>query len=115
MFKGHIAGVLSLQFSTGIIGVQYTLANVSGRGHKFLAWCMPLSDYSTGGRFKTSRGIFLLYLPMGRKGNESTISEIFQVSLDERINSGTPTRGESLILENTARGKECSEPEQLLT
>ena len=56
MFKGHIAGVLSLQFSTDIIGVQYTLANVSGRGHKFLAWCMPLSDYSTGGRASAGGG-----------------------------------------------------------
>ncbi len=40
--------------------------------------------------------------------------EIFQVSQEELINSGTPTRGESLILENTVWGKECSDPEQLL-
>lgn len=34
------------------------------------------------------------------------IAEIFHVTLDELINSGTPTRGESMILENTARGRE---------
>lgn len=42
-----------------------------------------------------------------------TIAEIFHVTLDELINSGTPTRGESLILENMAQGKEPVMPERI--
>ena len=34
------------------------------------------------------------------------IADIFHVTLDQLINSGEPTRGESMILENTARGRE---------
>lgn len=40
-----------------------------------------------------------------------TIAEIFHVTLDELINSGTPTRGESRILGNIAQGKEPVMPE----
>lgn len=42
-----------------------------------------------------------------------TIAEIFHVTLDELINSGTPTRGESLILGNMAQGKEPVMPEHI--
>ena len=41
------------------------------------------------------------------------IAEIFHVTLDELINSGAPTRGESLILESMARGKEPAVPEHV--
>lgn len=41
-----------------------------------------------------------------------TIADIFQVSLDRLISSGDPTRGEALILENTARGSDTT-PEQV--
>lgn len=40
------------------------------------------------------------------------IADIFQVSLDELISSGEPTRGEAAILESTARGKEAA-PEEV--
>jgi len=42
-----------------------------------------------------------------------TIAEIFHVTLDELIHSGTPTHGESLILEKVARGKEPAAPEHI--
>ena len=42
-----------------------------------------------------------------------TIAGIFHVTLDELINSGTPTRGESLILENIAKGKEPAPPKNI--
>ena len=41
------------------------------------------------------------------------IADIFHVTLDQLINSGTPTQGESMILENTARGKKTDVPEHI--
>lgn len=41
------------------------------------------------------------------------IAEIFHVSLDQLINSGNPTHGESMILENIAQGKEPAPPEHI--
>lgn len=41
------------------------------------------------------------------------IADIFHVTLDQLINSGEPTRGESMILENTARGREPHAPEHI--
>ena len=42
-----------------------------------------------------------------------TIAEIFRVTLDELINSGTPTSGESVLLKSTAQGKEPVAPEHI--
>ncbi len=41
------------------------------------------------------------------------IADIFHVALDQLINSGTPTQGESMILESTARGKQPEVPEHI--
>ena len=42
-----------------------------------------------------------------------TIAEIFHVTLDDLINSGVPTRGESVILRDVARGREPVSPEHI--
>ena len=39
-----------------------------------------------------------------------TIADIFHVTLDELISSGDPTRGEAVILEKTAQGREAEAP-----
>ncbi|MDE6169405.1 MAG: helix-turn-helix domain-containing protein [Acetatifactor sp.] len=41
------------------------------------------------------------------------IADIFRVTLDELINSGTPTRGESVLLKSTAQGREPVMPERI--
>lgn len=41
------------------------------------------------------------------------IADIFHVTLDELINSGTPTRGEAVLLKSTAQGREPVVPEHI--